>query len=440
MLNYYVNITNCRNIYNYIYCVINKQGNIFHMKNQIYIGRQSIIKPDKSIFGYEILFRQTEENSANVIDNLHATANVIENLFELGQDKIIGDNIVFINIYPHFLENMPTDLLRKEKTIFEILETSEINEKTLSIVREFKGRGYRFALDDFVLSSEWEPAIELADYIKIDIRQYSREEIRQIINSLKKYNVKLIAEKVETNEEFDYFNGLGFDLFQGYFFQKPFVLTDETLSPDYNNLLSMLKSLQNYDSITKIEKLFKNSPELIFRLFKLVNSVSYAFAVQISSLRQAIVILGYDTLYKWLLTIILAGKSKNNPKQNPLLELAIIKSKTMEDIFKYIRAGDDMSDKAFLTGIFSLIPAVFQKPIDEILKNLSVDKVIYEALVDRTGDLGCALNLMDALFQSDYKRGNEILSKFGGRITIDEVLKINTDALIYWEDLKNNGL
>ena len=410
------------------------------MKNQIYIGRQSIIKPDKSIFGYEILFRQTEENSANVIDNLHATANVLENLFELGLSKIIGNNIVFINIYPHFLDNMPTDLLRKEKTIFEILETSEINEKALSKTREFKSQGYRFALDDFVLDPIWEPMIELADYIKIDVRQYSREEIRKIINPLKKYNVKLIAEKVETKEEFNYFNDLGFDLFQGYFFQRPSVLTDETLSPDYNNLLSLLKSFQNYDSITKIEKLFKNSPELIFRLFKLVNSANYAFAAQVSSLRQAIVILGYDTLYKWLLTIILAGKSKNSPKQNPLLELAIIKSKTMEDMFKHIGAGDNMADKAFLTGIFSLIPAVFQKPIDEILKHLSVDRMIYEALMERAGELGCALNLMDAVFQSDYKRGNEILSNFRGHITIDEVLKINTDALIYWEDLKNNGL
>jgi EAL and modified HD-GYP domain-containing signal transduction protein len=152
------------------------------------------------------------------------------------------------------------------------------------------------------------------------------------------------------------------------------------------------------------------------------------------------VILGYDTLYKWLLTIILAGKSKNSPKQNPLLELAIIKSKTMEDMFRYIGAGDNMADKAFLTGVFSLIPAVFQKPIDEILKHLSVDRMIYEALVERAGELGYALNLMDAVFQSDYKRGNEILSKFSGRITIDEVLKMNTDALIYWEDLKNNAL
>jgi EAL and modified HD-GYP domain-containing signal transduction protein len=410
------------------------------MRNQIYIGRQSIIKSDRSIFGYEILFRQTEENSANIIDNLYATANVLENLFELGLSKIIGNNIVFINIYPNFLDNMPTDLLQKEKTIFEILETSEINEKALSKTKEFKSQGYKFALDDFVLDDIWEPMIELADYIKIDVRQYSREEIKKIVNSLEKYNVKLIAEKVETKEEFDYFKNLGFDLFQGYFFQRPSVLTDETLSPDYNNLLSLLKAFQNYDSITKIEKLFKNSPELIFRLFKLVNSASYAFSAQVSSLRQAIVILGYDTLYKWLLTIILAGKSKNNPKQNPLLELAIIKSKTMEDMFKHIGAGDNMADKAFLTGIFSLIPVVFQKPIDEILKHLSVDKMIYEALVTRTGELGYALNLMDAVFQSDYKRGNEILSNFKGRITIDELLKINTDALIYWEDLKNNGL
>ncbi|MGC8555321.1 MAG: EAL and HDOD domain-containing protein [Candidatus Acidulodesulfobacterium sp.] len=410
------------------------------MKNQIYIGRQSIIKPDKTIFGFEILFRQTEENSANIIDNLHATANVLENLFELGLDKIIGDNIVFINIYPHFLNNMPIDLLQKEKTIFEILETSEINAEELSIIKECKSLGYKFALDDFVLEPKWETVIELADYIKIDVRQYSREEIRKIVSSLKKYNVKLIAEKVETKEEFDYFDDLGFDLFQGYFFQKPFILTDETLSPDYNNLLLLLKSFQNYDSITKIENQFKNSPELVFRLFKLVNSASYAFATQISSLRQAIVILGYDTLYKWLLTIILAGKSKNSPKQNPLLELAIIKSKTMEDIFKYIGAGDNMADKAFLTGIFSLIPAVFQKPIDEILKHLSVDKMIYEALVEHTGELGYALNLMDAVFQSDYKRGNQILSNFKRRITMDEVLRINTRALIYWEDLKNNAL
>ncbi len=413
------------------------------MKNQIYIGRQSIIKQDKSIFGYEILFRQTEENFANVTDNLYATANVLENLFEVGLDRIIGDNIVFINIYPHFLDNMPTDLLQKEKTIFEILETSEINEKSLSKIEEFRDIGYRFALDDFVSDPIWEPMIELVDYIKLDVRQYSREEINKITNSIKKhkkYEMKFIAEKIETKEEFDFFKEVGFDLFQGYFFQRPEVLTDETLNPDYNNLLSLLKAFQNYDSIAKVEKLFKNSPELVFRLFKLVNSVSYTFSAKISSLRQAIVILGYDTLYKWLLTIILAGKSKNNPKQNPLLELAIIKSKTMEDMFKYLGAGDTIADKAFLTGIFSLIPAVFQKPIGEILEYLNVDETIYKALVERSGELGYALNLMDALFQSDYERGNSILSNFGERITLGDILKINMDALIYWEDLKNNAL
>ena len=410
------------------------------MKNQIYIGRQSIIKSDKSIFGYEILFRKSDENFANIIDNLHATANVIENLFEFGLSKIIGDNVVFINIYPHFLDNIPTDFLQKDKTIFEILETSEINEKALSKVKEFKTMGYRFALDDFTFESEWQSMVELADFIKIDVKRYSRKETRKFITSLKKFNGKLIAEKIETKEEFDYFRDCGFDLFQGYFFQKPSIITDKTLSPDYNSLLLLLNAFHNYESVTKIEKLFKNSPELIFRLFKLVNSVSYAFTAHISSLRQAIVILGYDALYKWLLTIILAGKSKNSPKQNPLLELAIIKSKTMEDMFKYMGSGDNIADRAFLTGILSLIPAVFQKPINEILEYLSVDKVIYEALVERTGELGEALSLMDALIQSDYKSVNEILSYFKGRITIDELFKINTDALIYWEDLKNNAL
>ena len=411
------------------------------MNKQIFIGRQPIITADKNIFGYEILFRSTaEENSSGVSisDNLSATANVLENIYDMGLKVLMGENPAFINVTPDILKRGMIELLPKDKIVLEILETSTIDGNAISIVKEFKSKGFRISLNNFTYDEVWEPLLSLSDYVKLDVRQYSKTEIKEMLMLLKGCGAKLIASKVETDEDFQFYKSLGFDLFQGYFFQKPSIISSVTLDPDYVILLNIFNSFQANADIEEIESLFKMAPDLIYRLLTLINSVAYEFMAKISSVKQAIALLGYDNVSRWILTIVLASK-KSDFRSDPLLESAMIKGRMMEDICKkYINKG--LSDKAFLAGMLSLVNVALGMSIKELFDKITIDHVIYEALVEHKGKLGELAEFMDAYNSADYITADALFKRINPSASISDVLEMNTNALMYLEEVKKSGL
>jgi EAL and modified HD-GYP domain-containing signal transduction protein len=410
------------------------------MKKTIFIGRQPIISGDKSIFGYEILFRSADENSANVdvSQNLSATANVLENIYDIGLKTLMGEKLAFINVTPDVLKKGMTELLPKDRIVLEILETSKINDNAVSMIQEFKNKGFGIALDDFVYTEEWEPLLQFADYVKLDVKQYSKAEIKEMLLLLKVYGMKFIAEKVETDEDFQFYKNLGFNLFQGYFFQKPTVLSSATIDPDYITLISIFNAFQNNVDIEEIEILFKMAPDLIYRLLTLINSVAYEFIAKISSVKQAIALLGYDNVSRWILTIVLAHK-RSDFRSDPLLEAAMIKGRMMEDICsKFISEG--LSDKAFLAGMLSLVNVILGISLKDLFNRITIDTLIHNALIDHKGKLGELVELMDAFNNDDYVLAAAILKKINPAASISDIFEINTDALMYLEKVKKTGL
>ena len=411
------------------------------MNKSIFIGRQPIITADKNIFGYEILFRSAaEENSSgvSVSDNLSATASVLENIYDMGLKALMGDKAAFINITPDILQKGMMELLPKDKIVLEILETSVIDDNAVSIIKEFKSKGFKIALDDFTYTDEWEPLIPLSDYVKLDVKQYSRTEMKEMLMLLKGYGMKFLAEKVETDEDFQFYKSLGFDLFQGYFFQKPAIISSTTLDNDYAILLNIFNSFQSNADIEEIESLFKMAPDLIYRLLTLINSVAYEFMAKISSVKQAIALLGYDNVSRWILTIVLASK-KSDFRSDPLLESAMIKGRMMEDICKkYINKG--FADKAFLAGMLSLVNVALGMSIKELFNRIAIDHVIYEALVEHKGKLGELAEFMDAYTVADYNSAEALLKKINSSALFSDILEINTNALMYLEEVKKSGI
>jgi EAL and modified HD-GYP domain-containing signal transduction protein len=411
------------------------------MNKKIFIGRQPIITADKSIFGYEILFRSTaEENSSGVSisDNLSATANVLENIYDMGLKVLMGEKPAFINVTPDILKRGMIELLPKDRIILEILETSKIDNNAISIIKEFKNKGFNIALDDFSYTEEWEPLLPLSNYVKLDVKQYSKTEMKEMLMLLKGYGMKFLAEKVETDEDFQFYKSLGFDLFQGYFFQKPSIISSVTLDPDYVILLNIFNSFQANADIEEIESLFKMAPDLIYRLLTLINSVAYEFMAKISSVKQAIALLGYDNVSRWILTIVLASK-KSDFRSDPLLESAMIKGRMMEDICKkYINKG--LSDKAFLAGMLSLVNVALGMSIKELFDKITIDHVIYEAIVEHKGKLGELAEFMDAYNSADYITADVLLKRINPSASISDILEMNTNALMYLEEVKKSGL
>ncbi|MHB1661249.1 MAG: EAL and HDOD domain-containing protein [bacterium] len=410
------------------------------MKKTIFIGRQPIISADKSIFGYEILFRNADEDSAgiSVSDKLSATANVLENIYGAGIKKLMSEKLSFINITPDVLKRDMAELLPKEMIVLEMLASSKIDDDAVSVIKDFKNKGFRFSLDDFIYSEEWEPVLGLAEYVKLDVKQYSRLEIKEMIMLLKSYGVKLIAEKVELDEDFQFYKSIGFDLFQGYFFQKPATTPSGSLDPGYIVLINIFNSFQANADIGEIEALFKMVPDLIDRLLMLINSVAYEFIAKISSVKQAIALLGYDNVSRWILTIVLASK-RSDFRSAPLLESAMIKGRMMEDICsKYI--SKELSDKAFLAGMLSLVNVVLGISLKDLFNKITVDAVIHEALINRKGRLGELVEFMEAYNNDNYASAAAVLKRINPAASISDVFEINTDALMYLEEVKKSGL
>ncbi len=411
------------------------------MGKKIFIGRQPIIDSGKSIFGYEILFRSTAEENVSgvtVSDNLSATANVLENIYDMGIKTLMGESPAFINVTPDILKRGMIELLPKDKVVLEILETSKIDDNAVSVIKEFKSKGFNISLNNFAYEEEWEPFLEVADYVKLDSKQYSKTEIKEMLMLLKGYGAKLIISKVEANEDFEFYKGIGFDLFQGYFFQKPVIISSTTLDPDYIILLNIFNSFQANADIEEIEALFKMSPDLIYRLLTLINSVAYEFMTKISSVKQAIALLGYDNVSRWILTIVLASK-KSGFRSDPLLESAMIKGRMMEDICKkYINKG--LSDKAFLAGMLSMVNVALGISLKELFNRITIDSVINEALLEHKGKLGELAEFMDAYNTGDYASADTVLKKINPSAMISDILEINTAALMYLEEVKKSGL
>jgi len=266
------------------------------IKNEVFIGRQPILNRLKKTFGYELLFRRGAFQSANVTDNVKATATVMVNaLNNIGISRLIGDKKGFINVDEQVLSSGIVDLLPGKQTVLEVLETVEINDAVVDLCKIAKKEGFGIALDDFIYDGA-SPMLGIADYIKIDVMATEKETIKNICTLLKKYPAKLVAEKVETSEDFDFCSNLGFDYFQGYFFAKPSIISAKSISPTQVVLLDLSRLLAKEEDFFIIEKIFRQNPELQIKLLQFINSAAFYTVQKITSIGQSIALLAYRKL------------------------------------------------------------------------------------------------------------------------------------------------
>ncbi|MCX7966030.1 MAG: EAL domain-containing protein, partial [Syntrophorhabdaceae bacterium] len=225
---------------------------------KVYVGRQPILHKNETIFGFELLFRTGAAKSANVLDGTSATAAVlVHSLNDLGLNNLIGKKRGFINVNFEILSSGFCELLPSEHTVFEILEDVEVTHSLIELCKSLKSRGYKIALDDFTYDESLKPLIEIADFIKVDIMAYKKEDLPGLLKILKQYPVRFLAEKVETKEDFSFCARLGFELFQGYFFEKPSIIEGSTISSSQLILLELFNELSRESDIEIIDRLFK---------------------------------------------------------------------------------------------------------------------------------------------------------------------------------------
>jgi EAL and modified HD-GYP domain-containing signal transduction protein len=405
-------------------------------ENEIFIGRQPILNRLRKTFGYELLFRRSAIQCANVTDNLKATANVMVNaLNNIGMSKLIGSKKGFINVDEQVLSSGVTDLLPNKITVLEILETVEINDTVIDLCKDIKKAGYEIALDDFVYNGA-SPILNIANFIKIDIMAYERSAIAEISKQLKQYPSKLVAEKVETKEDFDFCYNLGFDYFQGYFFAKPSIISAKSISPTQVVLLDLSRLLAKEVDFFIIEKIFRQNPELHIKLLQFINSAAFYTAQKITSIGQSIALLGYRNLQKWVTLLLFAGEGYDI-KSTPLFERAVLRGRIMELLTGKVTRDVSAADTAFITGVLSLVDTLFQSPLESILKDLNLSEEINNALLHRDGLLGTLVSVIENLEEEKYDVLKERLETLN--VDIEELFKIENNAIIEYENMNGDN-
>ena len=407
----------------------------------IFIGRQPILDREQRMFAYELLFRSGRQNSAQVSDDTAATATVLSHAFtELGLEAALGPYLGFINLDARMLMSEVLEMLPREKFVLEVLETVELTPQVIARCRELKDLGFTLALDDFVtLEDQHRPLLEMADIVKVELMGISEADLARTVKALRQWPLKLLAEKVDNEAQVRHCLALGFELFQGYYFARPAIIAGKKLSHSemtLNRLLSLI--LEDADT-GELEAIFKPEPGLTLNLMRLTNSAASGVRQKITSLRHAITVLGRRQLQRWLQLLVYAGASPGGDFASPLLQLAATRGRFMELLAGDLRgAGREMEERAFMTGIMSLMPALLQVPIGEVTASLNVAQEVREALEQRNGLLGRMLQLAEAQEGNDAEACAALIAELPG-VDCERVNAILAKALAWAGNIGREG-
>jgi EAL and modified HD-GYP domain-containing signal transduction protein len=352
------------------------------------IGRQQIFDQKLNIYAYELLFRGNDFDLNHASEAAKATNQIItDTILELGLNAIVGSHKAFINFTTqNLLEKTPLHL-PKERIVIEVLESVEINSQIVSNLKELSDLGYTIALDDFVFSEEWTPLVKFADIIKLDIMEMGEAKTRQLIAQLKPYGVKLLAEKVETHEEYQYLLDLGCDYFQGFFFNKPNTVSGKRMGVNQTAAIRLMATINNPEvEFDELVKLISQDVSLSYKLLHYINSAFFAVPSKVQSIQQAITYLGLNELKRWTNILNMAALSSDKPAA--VLQNSLIRGKMCEELALLSGAK---ADNFFLIGILSCLDSLLDTPLEEALSQLPLSADIPDSILNRTGLAGEAL-------------------------------------------------
>jgi EAL and modified HD-GYP domain-containing signal transduction protein len=398
--------------------------------DQLFLGRQPILDSDQRLFAYELLFRDGSRNAADVTNGVAATATVIVNAFaELGVEAALGNCRGFINVDETFLFSDTLELLPRHAVVLEILETVAPTPAVIERCLALKAAGFTLALDDVIqLEPQFAELLALVDIIKVDIQPLSRVQLIQLVMKLKPMGKQLLAEKVDSREQMEQCQKLGFTLFQGYYFARPTIISGKKLDHSQLSLMKLMGLLLGDAETAKIEAALKPEPGLTINLLRMTNSVGAGTTQKITSLGHAITVLGRRQLQRWLQLLVFAS-NKQPGSSNPLLMLAATRGRLMELLAAEVHPGNvPFSDQAFMVGIMSLMPALVGLPIAEIVTPLGLASAVRDAVCDGSGTLGDMLNLAESSESGDIGQLTGNLARLPG-LTPKQLNRAQTGAL-----------
>ncbi|SFM54760.1 MULTISPECIES: EAL and HDOD domain-containing protein [Rugamonas] len=402
---------------------------------EFYLGRQPILDRNQALFGYELLFRNAPVGPANISSDLSATASVIAHAAQLGMEKVIGDALGFVNVDADVIMSDIFSFLPREKVVLEVVETMKVSQPVLNRMAELVGLGFSFALDDVTLDTGHVQALlPLVEYIKMDMRDMPLSTLMKLAPRFKQDNKKLVAEKVETREEFKNCLDLGFDYFQGYYFAKPVIMSGKKLSPSQLAVMELMTLVTSEADNLAVERAIKKDVSLALNLLRLVNTPAVGVRQRIDSLSQAVTILGRRQLQRWLQIMLYAEPAKRGHSMTPLLMLATTRGRLLELLANKLRPSQrNVADVAFTVGIMSLMDTLFGIPMAEILTQIPVNDEVADALMFRGGFFGDLLKLAECIERIEELEDHIVPTLRDLAMSTDELVELEM-AAFEWSD------
>jgi c-di-GMP-related signal transduction protein len=368
----------------------------------VLVARQAIFDRQRKLYGYELLFRS--DAAANAFDGTEAAAatmQVLSNtLLSIGAEQLLGDKKAFINFDHRLLQSNIHLSLPPSSLVIEILETVEPTKDLVSLCESIQKQGYFLALDDFTDEPDFAPLADIANLIKVDMRLSSREQQEHLLLTHKPRGVMMLAEKVESYEEFEWARNAGYDLFQGYFFARPVMVRRQHIPAVHATCLQLLREVQQADlRFDRLERLIREDVSLTYKLMRYVNSALFLRSGKIQTITRALLTLGEDGIRRWVTLATLPMLATKKPGE--LVKLSLVRARFCESLAQL--AGVAKSG-AFLMGMFSLLDALIDQPLEEALRSVAVDPEVSEALLGSTQDesfLTCLYHLI-----CSYEAGN----------------------------------
>lgn len=398
----------------------------------IFIARQGIYDKNGKVVAYELLYRNSMENSYNpLIEDEVSTYKVIENISSFGLDILTNKKRAFVNFSEALIMKDIATLLPKENVVIEVLETVNPSEEIINKLLSLKDLGYYIALDDVVEVEHIVKFIGVIDIVKVDFRLATSEARKKIAYICNKYNIDMLAEKVETSEELNEAKGLGYIYFQGYYYSKPSIFLGKDIAVKNTSIFMLLVELikENYD-IDKVEYIMKTDVALTYKFLKFINSSYFNFLQEIKSIRQAIILIGRAELRKWLSILTVVEMSSIN---DGYANIIIIRAKFCEEIANII--SPNYAPQAFMVGLFSNMHQMIEKNIDYVVKELPLNSEIKNALLGEQNILKDILDLALAYENVDSDKITEMRKKMS--INEDLLWRIYSKSIEWCSNIDN---
>ncbi|MDR0859055.1 MAG: HDOD domain-containing protein [Oscillospiraceae bacterium] len=402
------------------------------------IARQPIKLANGETYGYELLYRADTTAVAfdESFDGDKASSNtIITSFLELGITNVTDGKKAFVNFTEELLTSGLATLLPKEMLVIEVLETILPTKEVVTACVNLRSLGYKIALDDFILEDEYRGLLNVADIVKVDFMLTSREDIHTFVNSLSDFKaLTLLAEKIETKDDFNFALSEGFELFQGYYFSRPVIMANKNteIEPNKANCLRLMNvTMSEEATFDTLADIIQQDAALTYKLLRVINSAYYGLSHKISNVKQAVGLLGFKELRKWsMLTMMAQAQGNGDPE---LIKMSLIRAHMMELTAKKLKLNHDDS---FMVGMMSLMDAVMGIEMSEVIERANLAEAISIPLLERSGVTGELLEMTIAYTIGDFDKADDIADDY--KLTLDDVSDFYLSA-IDWESKVSNG-